>query len=139
MENDDSTRKNAQIQEILGAYYKLRAQKVVNSQKDFARLCGVSEQTLSAALRGREGYMTDKLYEKISTALQGVSINLADSAHLEIDGDVMGGEAQKNLPDQSETIAGLFKELDEKNAQINRLLTLLENEQKKSLCQSSIQ
>lgn len=140
MKNDILERRNAQINEILGAFYQLKAQKVVKSQREFARLVGVSEQTFSAAIRGREGYMTDSLYEKVKTSLRNINIEIKDIS--ELSGLSAGrditivDESQKNLPEPSDSLPRLLSMLDEKDMQINRLLTLLENEQKaRGLCQ----
>lgn len=134
MKKDDLECRNAQINEILGAFYKLRAQNAVKSQRDFARLVGVSEQTLSAALRGRDRYMTDSLYEKVKTALQDFSIeikDISDLSGLSAGGDIIiEDKSQKNLPAQDENVPRLLDMLSDRDAQINRLLTLLENEQR---------
>ena len=65
MENDVKTDKNAQISAILYAFYALKAKKIVKTQRDFAAKMDVSEQTLSAAMRGRDGYLTENLVRKV--------------------------------------------------------------------------
>ena len=65
MKKDPKIDKNAQISAILYAFYALKSQKVVKSQRAFAKLAGVHEQSLSAALRGSDQYLTPSLMDKI--------------------------------------------------------------------------
>lgn len=142
MENDVKTDKNAQISAILYAFYALKAKKIVKTQRDFAAKMDVSEQTLSAAMRGRDGYLTENLVRKVEEFAAENDIDIWSPAGFVVQGDGsnanIGAGAQVNV-DITKQLDRLLNMLDERDAQINRLLTLLENEQKKSLCQSSIQ
>lgn len=140
MKGDTKTDKNAQISAILYVFYALKAQKVVKSQRDFAAKAGVHEQSLSAALRGSDQYLTPKFMEKIEALAKeyGIDINPPLSFVIQEvgDGAHIGEGAHVNNTENSENVKRLLSMLDERDAQINRLLTLLENEQKaRGLCQ----
>lgn len=130
MKTTENLSKNDQIAAILYAFNALRLQKVVKTQKDFSRILGINEQTLSSALRGRDGYLTDSLMRKISAQMQaeyGINIydqqgalNLAGASSVVVEGDqkILGGDNEK-----------WFTLVSEKDRQIDRLLALLEREQ----------
>jgi phage repressor protein C with HTH and peptisase S24 domain len=54
---------------IESAFHTLRTRGVVNTYQDFAKLLGVSRNSLSAAKNGNETYLTDSLLSKIQSAL----------------------------------------------------------------------
>lgn len=54
---------------IESAFHTLRTRGVVNTYQDFAKLLGVSRNSLSAAKNGNETYLTDSLVSKIQSAL----------------------------------------------------------------------
>ena len=54
---------------IESAFHALRTRGVVNTYQDFAKLLGVSRNSLSAAKNGNETYLTDSLVSKIQSAL----------------------------------------------------------------------
>ena len=63
MENRD---KQTFIEE---SFNKLRTRGVVKTYQDFAKLLGVSKNTISAAKNGQEAYLTDSLISKIEYAV----------------------------------------------------------------------
>lgn len=63
MENRD---KQTFIEE---SFNRLRTRGVVKTYQDFAKLLGVSKNTLSAAKNGQEAYLTDSLISKIDYAV----------------------------------------------------------------------
>lgn len=124
--------KEAKIAAILYAYNTLRVKKCVNSQKEFAQVLGMTEQTLSSAMRGKENYLTDNLMRKIADYMQnnhGINIydqqgtlNMAGGSTMVVEGD------QKILGNENDS-ERWFSLVDEKDKQIDRLLSLLEREQ----------
>lgn len=52
------------------AFSTLRARGVVKTYQDFAKLLGVSRNSISAAKNGNETYLTDSLMSKIQSALE---------------------------------------------------------------------
>ena len=139
MKNDEKPDKTTQMNAILYAFYALKAKKVVKSQRDFARLVGVHEQSLSAAMRGQDQYLTESLVRKIEEFATEHEIDIWQPAGFIIQGDGgrahIGSETSVNT-DNSEQVTRLLGMLDERDAQISRLLTLLENEQRaRGICQ----
>lgn len=55
---------------VESAFHALRTRGVVSTYQDFARLIGVSKNTLSAAKNGNETYLTESLMAKIQSALE---------------------------------------------------------------------
>ena len=56
------------------AFRLLQTHGIVKTQGDFARLLGVSQNTLSAAKNGNEMYLTDNLIEKIEMILDQAAV-----------------------------------------------------------------
>lgn len=54
---------------IESAFHTLRTRGVVTTYQDFAKLLGVSRNSISAAKNGNETYLTDSLISKIQSAL----------------------------------------------------------------------
>lgn len=52
------------------SFNTLRARGVVNTYQDFAKLLGVSRNSISAAKNGNETYLTDSLIAKIQSTLE---------------------------------------------------------------------
>lgn len=133
MQNRAKTDKTAQIGAIKYAISVLKARQVIKNQKEFAVLCGITEQSLSAALAGRDRFINDKLVQRIKDFMQndyGVDI-FGPASQIFITGEAIAApsapaDSSIHIDDNSEK---LLKLLAEKDQQINRLLTLLENEQ----------
>jgi phage repressor protein C with HTH and peptisase S24 domain len=68
------------------AFHTLRARGIVNTYQDFAKLIGVSRNSISAAKNGNETYLTDSLISKIDSALDYHTTPLTDE---EIDRDTI--------------------------------------------------
>lgn len=68
------------------AFHTLRARGIVNTYQDFAKLIGVSRNSISAAKNGNETYLTDSLISKINSALDYHTAPLTDE---EIDRDTI--------------------------------------------------
>ena len=138
MQKDAKMDKNAQIGAIQYAISVLKARKVIRSQKDFAALCGITEQSLSAAIAGRGRFLNDKLVQRIANFMQndyGIDV-FGPSAQIFITGEAVAAPsapADSSIKVNDANVAELLKQLKEKDEQINRLITLLENEQKKHL------
>lgn len=128
MKTNENATKNPKIGEIWGIFCAFRAQKLVKSQKDFAQLCGISDQTLSAALRNREGYLTDNLLSRVRETARQYGVDI--SGTLNAGGDVTIDNSQKILPADTDT-AKWFALVGEKDKQIDRLLGIIENMQGK--------
>ena len=54
---------------IEDSFNKLRTRGVVKTYQDFAKLLGVSKNSISAAKNGQESYLTDSLISKIESAI----------------------------------------------------------------------
>lgn len=138
MKKDPKIDKNAQIGAILYAFYALKAQKVVKTQREFAAKAGIHEQSLSAALRGSDSYLTQTLLEKVQALAEQYGVDMyAHGFAVQGDGSIanIGAGAQINT-ESGEQMKRLLSMLDERDAQINRLLSLLENEQRaRGICQ----
>lgn len=148
MENDQKTDKNRQkhakmskeeqIGTLLYAFNILKARRAVRNQKDFAALLGVSEQTISYAFAGRGRSLNDTFVNRVAEYMQndyGIDV-FGPSAQIFITGESVAAPsapADSSIKVNDANVAELLKQLKEKDEQINRLLTLLENEQKKHL------
>lgn len=55
---------------VLNAYNTLRHKGLIHTQKDFAKLLGFSEGSISRILKGDEKYLTDNLISKIKQFLE---------------------------------------------------------------------
>lgn len=55
---------------IESSFNTLRTRGIVSTYQDFAKLLGVSKNSLSAAKNGNETYLTDSLMSKIQSALE---------------------------------------------------------------------
>ena len=103
----------------------------VRTQKEFAQLIGVHPTVCSQLLKG-DIPVTSQMQRRIENemALNGFAAGenataiVTQGQH----GDNMGGHAQKNFGKDSEP-SKWFALVDEKDKQIDRLLSLLENEQ----------
>lgn len=51
-------------------FERLRFQGIIKSQKEFARLIGTSENSMSRAMKGDEAYLTEKLIAKVEAAVK---------------------------------------------------------------------
>ena len=132
MEKSQKDAKNAQIGEILAVYNALRLQNVVKSQKEFAQLLGISEQTLSAAVRGRDGYLTDKLMRKVKETAAGFNIKTEGEHSPAI---VQNGNGEQKILDGNAEgiVKTLTAEMAEQRkmyaAHVDRLLGIIEKMQ----------
>ena len=131
MKSNTKMTKNEQIALISSVFDALRAQKVVNSQKDFAALLGKNEQTISAAMRGRDGYLTDSLVRLVESVATTYGISTTGNNSPAI-GAIVGGDNQKILSDQH-TAELLVQEMaaqrEQYGKQIDRLLGIIEKMQ----------
>ena len=131
MKSSTKMTKSEQIALISSVFDALRAQKVVNSQKDFAALLGKNEQTISAAMRGRDGYLTDSLVRLVESVAATYGISTAGD-NSPVIGTIVGGDNQKILSDQH-TAELLVQELaaqrEQYGKQIDRLLGIIEKMQ----------
>ena len=115
---------------LLYMYNAARMANVCHTQKEFANFIGVDVTTLSKAMKGYDGYLTENLQKKIERAFAEHNIqNVADNH-----GTVI--QQQKNFsstasPSEQERIDKLLDLLKEKDLQMNRLLTIIENMQNK--------
>lgn len=131
MKSNTKMTKNEQVALISSVFDALRAQKVVNSQKDFAALLGKNEQTISAAMRGRDGYLTDSLVRLVESVASTYGISTSGDSSPVI-GAIVGGDNQKILSDQH-TAELLVQEMaaqrEQYGKQIDRLLGIIEKMQ----------
>lgn len=131
MKSNTKMTKNEQIALISSVFDALRAQKVVNSQKDFAALLGKNEQTISAAMRGRDGYLTDSLVRLVESVASTYGISTSGDSSPAI-GAIVGGDNQKILSD-NHTAELLVQEMaaqrEQYGKQIDRLLSIIEKMQ----------
>ena len=115
---------------LLYMYNAARMANVCHTQKEFANFIGIDVTTLSKAMKGYDGYLTENLQKKIERAFAEHNIqNVADNH-----GTVI--QQQKNFsstasPSEQERIDKLLDLLKEKDLQMNRLLTIIENMQNK--------
>lgn len=55
---------------ITNAYKSLKANRIVGTQREFAKLLDVNESTISKALKGEPNYLTDKLVSRVNAILE---------------------------------------------------------------------
>lgn len=115
---------------LLYMYNAARMANVCHTQKEFANFIGIDVTTLSKAMKGYDGYLTENLQKKIERAFAEHNIQDVADNH----GTVI--QQQKNFssaasPSEQERIDKLLDLLKEKDVQMNRLLTIIENMQNK--------
>lgn len=138
MEKSWKMEKTEQRAAIQYAFNTLKARGVIKSQKQFAHLLGVSEQTISYAFNDKGRSLNESLVRKITDFMfDNYSIDIfTPAANIFMTGDAISAPkapADTSIKMNDENVSRLLNIIDEKNDQINRLLTLLENEQKKHL------
>lgn len=130
---------------LKAAYDYLRNQGKVHTQSDVASAMGATRQNVSAALKGKEGVLTDNFLKRFNAAygdifdtawlLDGIGEMLSYSFHQEINGDnntqVAGNNNHVNSPatlDKAiDEIAAQRKLVEKSQEQIDRLLSIIEN------------
>lgn len=139
MKNEENIQKSGKIAAIMYSYNVLRMKNAVKSQKDFANLLGVNEQTISSALRGRDGYLTDNLMRKISAYMQreyGIDIYNASDITIASGNNVGGDQKILGGGDVEAVVDKLTEEMrlqrEQYAAQFERLLNMLEREQSRT-------
>ena len=115
---------------LLYMYNAARMANVCHTQKEFANFIGIDVTTLSKAMKGYDGYLTENLQKKIERAFAEHNIQNVTDNH----GTVI--QQQKNFssaasPSEQERIDKFLDLLKEKDTQVNRLLTIIENMQAK--------
>ena len=94
------------LEYLLTTFNSLRAKGVVKTQKDFAKMVGVSEAQMSKALKGDPSNLSDNLIGRVQSAMQGKPIpRFKDD--LSIPDDVQVSQEPTTLPVlPTEAIAG---------------------------------
>jgi len=130
---------------LKAAYDYLRSQGKVHTQIDVATAMGATKPNVSAALKGKEGILTDSFLRRFNAAyglmfnidwlIKGEGEMLSPPLRQEISGDhntqVAGNNNQVNSPatlDKAiDEIAAQRKLVEKSQEQIDRLLTIIEN------------
>ena len=134
MKNNLSMTRDEQIASILYAVNTLKVRGYIKTQKEFASLLGITEQTLTNAIRGNGRSLNTTLVQRVAHMMQekyGIDI-LGPQARIFITGDAISAPeapADSSIKTTDENIGRLLDILADRDKQINRLLTLLENEQ----------
>jgi len=118
--------------ELKNLYNQARLAGLCHTQKEFARLLNMNEISMSMAMNGDERYLTDSLFAKIERLFADNNIQTVNDNH----GTVIN--QQKNFGNGDAPSAEIYKALIEemresrieKDKQIDRLLTIIENMQK---------
>ncbi len=135
-------------QQLRSIYEHLRSIGRVHTQKEFAKSISVNDESLSAALNGKEQYLTDNLFRKIGYYYgdvfarkwldtgDGEMLVSQSIGHIEkstvVGNNVTGNGIHINNAPESEAIALLRVQLREKEAEIVRLHTIIEKLLKQS-------
>lgn len=128
---------NAQS-ELRELYYSARKQGKAHTQKEFAELVGIHPANMSQFMSG-SAPLTNQMLRRIkdAAAARGIVFNQDcedNVAAVTESGDIFGGHAQKNLqssdPQWFELVARKDDQIAQKDEQINRLLSIIENMQK---------
>lgn len=141
-ENTLKEPKMAQNEQILCVFNYLRYKNLVKTQKDFATFLEMNEQTISAAMRGREGYATARTLSKINEVLQekcatdieeicnGMQIINNGTNNVRGDQKILGSQ------DTEKIVQTLTQEMaaqrEQYAAQFERLFNMLEREQSRT-------
>ena len=107
-------------------YNAARMAGVCHTQKEFANFIGIDVTTLSKAMQGYDGYLTENLQKKIERAFAENNIQTITDNH----GTVINQQKNFTHPLPKNELERIDKFLDllkEKDVQINRLLTIIEN------------
>lgn len=142
--NGKKQTKSEKLKVLRYAFNLARVQGLVKTQKEYADFIGISEDTLSGAMNGNERYLTDKLLFRVEKIMQENGINIYDgvrtmNANNTSGGIVNQGQVQKNFnapnadPDDNlyrDLLAEMRESRIEKDKQIDRLLSIIENMQK---------
>ncbi len=119
---------------LLYMYNASRMANVCHTQKEFANFIGIDVTTLSKAMKGYDGYLTENLQKKIEKAfadhnIQNVLDNHGTVIHTQKN---IHSSSSEPLPqNEQERIDKFLDLLKEKDVQMNRLLALMENMQAK--------
>ena len=94
---------------------------VCKTQKEFADFMGMSEHTISSALRGREGYLTENFFARIENAFNeaGISINGDNTAPV----NNQQGEGLTNTQEQTQPLEKLIEEMRAQREMYDRQFT----------------
>lgn len=126
------------------AYEYLRNQGRVHTQKDVASAMEATRQNVSAALKGKDGVLTDNFLRRFNLAfgepfnldwlINGDGEMLSRPIHQEINGDhntQVAGNYQTNNPETLDKaideIAAQRNLVEKSQEQIDRLLSIIEN------------
>ncbi len=121
--------------ELKSLYNQARLAGLCSTQKEFARILNMNEISMSMAMNGDERYLTDNLFSKIERLFAEHNIQTVN----ENNGTVINQQKNFNTSDATQTPSiemykALIEEMRatriEKDRQIDRLLTIIENMQK---------
>lgn len=130
MKTDKPDQESARLQ--LNQFFELaKSSGKVRTQKEFAQLIGIHPTVCSQLLKG-DIPVTTQMQRRIENEMAVNGFAVGENATAIVthgqQGDNLGGHAQKNFGKDSEP-SKWFALVDEKDKQIDRLLSLLENEQ----------
>lgn len=118
--------KSEKIALIVDAYNQLRVRGIVRTQGDFARLLGVSQNSLSGAKHGDDRYLTDSLVERVRALVSfhpDVAPHVAVQAREESEGVFI---PEKTL----ELYTSLAKTCDRLSAIVDRMMPAAQSGEK---------
>ena len=110
------TSKQDRLKEV---YEYLRANKGIHTQIDFAEAIRITRPALSAAINGKESYLTKNIFQRICAAYPGVfnlDYLLTGVGSLLLDQETVPGEEtvqNENLMDQANMFDALLRSKDE--------------------------
>ena len=110
--------KHEKIALIVDAFNQMRVRGIVKTQGDFARLLGVSQNSISGARNGDERYLTDSMVERVQALVNSipeVAPHVAVQAREDVNGIFI---PQKTL----DLYTSLAKTCDRLSAIVDRML-----------------
>lgn len=85
---------NERQKRFLMAFNYLRQEGIITSQKDLVEMMGTNKATISSALNGREGYLTDRFIYKFNNSVNNIfdiTWLLTGNGTMLVNGDMPGG------------------------------------------------
>ncbi len=123
---------------IKAVYEYLRYKQAIRTQKEFAQMIDMNATNLSSAMNGKEDYLTDKLFQKVHAATDGIfrlewllsgegeMLSTIDNSRTIVNNTGIannGDNAIVNPPAPSKELDTMLEMLKMKDAQIGELIS----------------
>ncbi len=119
------------VSQLKDLYNQARKAGLCFTQKEFAALIGISPTNFSSAMNGDEKYLTDNLFSKIEKLFTEHNLQPVTDNHGTVIQSQKKFTQKENSTSEQERIDKFLDLLKEKDVQVNRLLTIIENMQAK--------